>query len=97
VGNASMWRLHPLIEEWGASVRQLATVLEMLGQSMEDRDEISGPLCAGAVLEHMARLPEHIRHAFIDGLSDEAARGAKSDDLYMHYVDRAVSGAPGLK
>ena len=50
---------------------------------MLEGDDLTGPMCGGAVVDHLARLPQHIRDAFTENLTDDAARSARADDLYM--------------
>lgn len=71
---------------WGKQIRNLATALDMLGQAMEEGDDLLGPMCGGAALENLARLPQHIREQFTEALSDEAARSARADDDYREHM-----------
>lgn len=68
-------------ETW-VKLDALGTAIKDMGAAMLDDDDILGVLASSAVADIMPRLPENIRHTFIDALSDESARSARADDAY---------------
>lgn len=68
-------------ETW-VKLDALGTAIKDMGAAMLDDDDIAGVLASSAVADIMPRLPENIRHTFIDALSDESARSARADDAY---------------
>lgn len=73
-------------ETW-VKLDALGTAIKDMGAAMLDDDDILGVLASSAVADIMPRLPENIRHTFIDALSDEAALAAKADDRYEEALN----------
>lgn len=69
-------------KEWGKLLRDIAQILDGMGEALEVDDEILGAISGMGVTNLFPLLPAHIRHLFIEQLSDEAALSAQADRLY---------------
>lgn len=79
-------RLDPLRKEWGAQLVDLAALLDLFGDAMQGDDRIIGALAAEGLTTALSALPSHIRHLFMEYLSDEAAAGLAADRRFIEAM-----------
>ena len=71
---------------WGQQLCDLARLLDTFGRAMIDGDKILGVMAADGLFSNFACLPAHIREQFTELLSDESARGFRTDQRYIREL-----------
>lgn len=64
--------------------REIAETLGYMADALDDGDSIAGVMASRTLAAVMPSLPSHVRAAFTELLSDEAARSLQADYAYVN-------------
>lgn len=76
---------HTETAAWGTQLRDLASLIDSMGQAMEEGDDILGAISGQGIANHLCALPKHIRDVFMEHLCDEAADAFKAEQRYYEW------------
>ena len=77
-------------QKWAEQLHDLASLIDGMADALDEDDGILGSIAGEGIANHLPALPRHIRHLFMDYLSDEAAAGHATDLRYIAAQEQAA-------